>query len=367
MKKISLALSVLALFGAVGCTNDSEGTNDVEPQEGLCGSEVCTDDRVCENDVCVLHVAMNGDCSAENSVCDEGKCIKGKCQNEVKEPSIGDNCTTDTDCGKYVCVMSSCAAEKVAVGGSCKVNDDCSSANCEANICIQTVGLGDPCDESSLCAAPYWCGLDNKCIELPGAGEYCDTEHGCIEGMSCEYNQCIVSGLTNGADCDEFHLCDFNWFCSADAKCIRYVYENDNCDEYSLCYNGSICFGGKCIKTLGECQSDDDCKTDSYCCTEDNCEIKNICLAYGEGPRGNVDEACTYKTVPGMFDADVQCEWAKPATDDPYPGHFNVLTTPIVVNTPHDSGSANEIVFVTYNCQDGGSDSGSGTNINCNE
>jgi len=94
------------------------------------------------------------------------------------------------------------------------------------------------------------------------------------------------------------------------------------------------------------------------------CDVTEVCIPYGEGPRGDVDETCQYKTVPGLFEAAIKCEWKRPAPGDPFPNHDNVLSTPFVVNTPHDSGASNEIVFVTYNSPDGGTDSGEGTNIN---
>ena len=147
-----------------------------------------------------------------------------------------------------------------------------------------------------------------------------------------------------------------------DNHCVKAVFNGDACDEYKYCLNEDVCFEGKCI-TKRACATDNDCQNDSYCCNEDACDIKGVCISYGEGPRGNTDETCEYQTVPGMFEAAIQCEWKTPAAGDPYPNHANVLMTPLVFNSPHDSGTANEILFVTYNSNDGGSDSGQGTNV----
>jgi hypothetical protein len=121
---------------------------------------------------------------------------------------------------------------------------------------------------------------------------------------------------------------------------------------------------GTCLAKKGDCESDAECSADTYCCTEDACDVKNVCIAYGSGPRGDTDETCSYETVIGLFEAALQCEWTGPAADDAYPKHHNVLSTPTVIDTPHDSGNAVEIVVPTYNYTDGGAESAQGSNVN---
>lgn len=115
----------------------------------------------------------------------------------------------------------------------------------------------------------------------------------------------------------------------------------------------------------GPCGDDDDCSGDTYCCAE-GClpdgETDGICIPWGTGPKGMVNDECTGDVVIGLFEPSVQCEFSTPPAGDAYPGHVNVLTTPLIFDLPFDSGSAAEMVIVSYNFTDGGSEAGQGTN-----
>jgi len=136
------------------------------------------------------------------------------------------------------------------------------------------------------------------------------------------------------------------------------------CMSTASCPEDQACAGGECVPTDGECQDDTECDGDTYCCAE-GClpadEGGGWCIPYGEGPRGDVNDECRQDVVIGLFEPSVQCEWLAPEPGDPFPDHANVLTTPLVAQLPNDSGAAAEILIVTYNGSDGGSEAAAGS------
>ena len=130
------------------------------------------------------------------------------------------------------------------------------------------------------------------------------------------------------------------------SKCRGYSLD-EKCDELNLCQDGKVCFDKHCIEKF-ECENDEGCSADTYCCTEETCDVKNVCVPYGEGPRGEVNDECRYKTVPGLFEADIQCEWTGPAADEYAPNTKSVVTPVIVAPSPHDTGKANALFVLTY-------------------
>ncbi|NVB36534.1 VCBS repeat-containing protein [Pseudenhygromyxa sp. WMMC2535] len=137
-----------------------------------------------------------------------------------------------------------------------------------------------------------------------------------------------------------------------------------SCTSSSECAEGEYCVDGTCIEGEGECSTHDDCDGDTYCCDAPDClpadEEPGVCIPFGAGPFGTSNPECEQEIVIGLFEPDVQCEWLEPPEGDPYPGHVNVLTTPLVADLPYDSGTSGEIVIVTYNYTDGGASAGWG-------
>ncbi|MEZ4452502.1 MAG: VCBS repeat-containing protein [Nannocystaceae bacterium] len=137
------------------------------------------------------------------------------------------------------------------------------------------------------------------------------------------------------------------------------------CMASSECAADQVCAAGACVKGDGPCTSDSECTGDTYCCL-DGClpdgEEGGVCIPYGKGPKGDVNEACVGDVAIGLFQPSVQCEWSGPPPGDPFPDHVQVLTTPLIVDLANDSGAAAEILIVTYNYTDGGAESGWGSN-----
>jgi hypothetical protein len=116
------------------------------------------------------------------------------------------------------------------------------------------------------------------------------------------------------------------------------------------CRDDEVCAPGHevCVPDM-TCDSNDDCQNDSYCDPE-----TSLCLPYDDG---EVDETCTQINVVGVFAPDVQCEWLGPPAGDAYPGHLNVLATPVVVDFDFDGDGGTiepSIIFPSYNGEDGG-------------
>lgn len=139
----------------------------------------------------------------------------------------------------------------------------------------------------------------------------------------------------------------------------------DPCGTNAECGALALCAGGTCAGRGPACDDDTDCDDDSYCCTgacltEGGTEA--ACIPYGQGPRGDVNDACIGTVEIGVFAPSVQCEWTDPPVGDPFPNHTNILTTPLVGDLPHNSGASGEIVVVTYNFTDGGNPASVGDN-----
>ena len=58
----------------------------------------------------------------------------------------------------------------------------------------------------------------------------------------------------------------------------------------------------------------------------------------------------------GVFVPEVACSWSGPAAGDPFIGHVHVLASPLVADLPPGLPGSREVVIVTYNATDGGSD-----------
>lgn len=129
------------------------------------------------------------------------------------------------------------------------------------------------------------------------------------------------------------------------------------------CVDGEVCRYNNCVPDPAPCSTNDDCAGDFYCDTS-----ADECLPWGVGPGGVSDDMCTREVVAGVFFPDVQCEWLGPPAGDPYPNHKNVLGAPMVA----DFGVSGDpelprpfIVFISYNCTDGGDESCQGIDPNC--
>ncbi|HEX8106438.1 MAG TPA: VCBS repeat-containing protein, partial [Kofleriaceae bacterium] len=110
------------------------------------------------------------------------------------------------------------------------------------------------------------------------------------------------------------------------------------------CGDGLVCRYATCVVPI-PCTANTDCAGDQYCET-----AAGECLPWGVGPGGTSDRSCAGTPAPGAFFPAVQCAWSGPPQGDPFPGHVNVLATPMVATL--DDPITPSIVFPSYNGTD---------------
>ena len=101
----------------------------------------------------------------------------------VTGPQRGDPCTSNSDCGVFVCGRQGVCAlsEGLPAGSPCGLTIDCLSplvCNGKTGVCVAdgpdgTTDLGGACEEFLDCRRPLICGFDNTCVKPPlffGAG-----------------------------------------------------------------------------------------------------------------------------------------------------------------------------------------------------
>ncbi|MBO4350126.1 MAG: VCBS repeat-containing protein [Proteobacteria bacterium] len=396
MRNIKLLFLLACACALTACSDDSQNGNaapvdppgpsdPIDPPAETkatagesCASSECEDGLSCEDNVCVAYVGASKACD-KGHICNTGLiCTDGVCVNKVS--GEGMSCEDDTSCSEGLKCNEGICKKTAPIGELCD-NAICIDSECIDNICTIYVGENEDCsrEQGHLCQDGLICHeIFQTCYKVLQIGTECDPlDDRCEAGLTCneEHSKCMSNGAL-GDDCDfEANLaCDpSDALVCKDGKCRKPV--EDVCDELHPCAGkSSLCYEGKCIKS-NECSDDSQCLSDTYCCTEEACKVKGICLPYGEGPRAKVNEECHYETVPGLFEADIQCEWKGPAAPEPqFQGDAqladgtihqsdNVLMTPLVMNTPHDSGTANEIIFTSYNNGDGGAPSSVGSDF----
>lgn len=349
---------------------DKGGSNEKAGEGESCAQTAdCKDNLICDNGICK---AEESECDSDEA-CGKGmKCVEGACKPDTSK------CESDEACGEDMkCIEGTCQPKDAQ---TCDSDEGCASGmKCDEGVCKTIVNAGDSCNASEYCEDSVC--EDGVCRVYAKAGESCDNQtYLCQTGLICsEYGTCYAP-LEQGEECDDIDkICNSDFFCSPerliclkqanygedcgdgsyaecdmdanlqcyDGKC-RHLSQDKKCDESTVCPEKQICFENACIDKIG-CENDDACGADTYCCKDDACQTKNVCVAYGTGPRGNTNAECRYETVPGLFEADIQCEWLKPQESDPYPNHYNLVVLPVVAKTPHEKlGTSNAILALTY-------------------
>ncbi len=342
-----------------GCSSDEDCTDSA--------TRCCTEDECTVKNVCVPKeqpsVAKKGEACDETIQCDTNlTCKDNICVDESETPE--NKCSSDDDCGSGMkCDQEACKTIAHA-GDACGEKVWCEDSTCEDGTCIHYGSEGDACDKTAnLCKSELVCAKSGFCRKPAQLGEKCEeNDNPCKNSLACSNGICVKE-VSLGEACgpEIFAECKYDNLMCLDGKC-KITSFTQSCDEITLCPATQVCVDGTCITKKG-CTSDEECVADTYCCTEDTCETKNVCIPYGMGPRPPINESCQYKTVPGLFEAAIQCEWTHTTDTNQYPNHANVLMTPLVMDTPHVSGQANEIIFTTYNNSDGGAPSGQGSSI----
>ena len=111
------------------------------------------------------------------------------------------------------------------------------------------------------------------------------------------------------------------------------------------CPEGEFCAkGAACAHEQPGCTTNDDCLFDSYC-------DAGTCIPYGVPVSHDHDETCqTTITIDAIVPAE-QCRWTGPPAGDAHPNHYQVMSTPVVVDFDFDNDPATlapSIVFTSF-------------------
>ncbi|MBO5753131.1 MAG: VCBS repeat-containing protein [Proteobacteria bacterium] len=330
-----------------------------EPVYGDIG-DACTDTAscktglICQDEHCIELMSIGQVCDKWHLCTPPGVCKSGRCSNP--ESGEGERCDAQHPCKQpFECIESLCR-QNVGLGDICHETAVCAEGICDTDgICRRYEIEGAPCDfKNILCREGMKCSeFTGTCYTPGGLGDTCSVLNDtCDEGYICDYttSQCMTAG-TLGEPCGEDILVTCGFFTGMlciDGKCRQPVSGNAECDDNHPCADAEyFCSAHKCVQ-IESCTTDTDCQADRYCCIGEGCPVQNACLNYGEGPRGDTNDACLYQTVPGLFEADIQCEWL-PSADDPYPEAASIVTPAFVGKMPHEAlGTSQAVVFLSY-------------------
>lgn len=264
----------------------------------------CTPPLVCENDMCVMKVALGGMCNAgsecvagafctDNRCCEKMTCgsceacgASGKC-NPVTSAPDPDTCPNETatnKCGKtgcdaagvckyadtsVVCSGPTCKNETMVETGRCNGMGACGTPattmcmpgiKCSGGVCLTM------CMSSADCVAPYSC-ISGMCAKKPlgsgcGGGTECDSGH-CADGVCCN------------AACDQ--ACQA---CSAMGMCgaVTSAPDPDKCpNEAATCGRKGCDAAGACQIPATSVTCASTCSLDAMTLTETKCDGMGAC------------------------------------------------------------------------------------------
>ncbi|MCC6995272.1 MAG: VCBS repeat-containing protein [Deltaproteobacteria bacterium] len=123
-----------------------------------------------------------------------------------------------------------------------------------------------------------------------------------------------------------------------------------SCQSNLNCRATEVCRNDLCVPYDRTCRTSNDCRGDTRCDSQ-----TGMCIPYDQS--FPFDPACVGSPEPGVFVTETQCAWVSPGAGDAFPGHRNVLSTPMVVDFDLDGDPATKqpsIVFVTYTDGDDG-------------
>ena len=153
------------------------------------GTTICGPGRVCDFDeeICVELKGLGEPCSlkecADGFVCDFVEEGELAC---VVPPALGASCETAECSPEHECIFvdgSRTCRTIPGEGEPCEVR--CVGdlwCDYKTKICMRWRELGDPCDESMICAVGLTCD-GGTCKSAPGTGEPCDED--CALGLEC--------------------------------------------------------------------------------------------------------------------------------------------------------------------------------------
>ncbi|HEX7844109.1 MAG TPA: VCBS repeat-containing protein, partial [Kofleriaceae bacterium] len=131
--------------------------------------------------------------------------------------------------------------------------------------------------------------------------------------------------------------------CGSLAACQHNDGSGDRCSP--ACRDDRVCRYDACVPRPAACSAGTACPGDQYCDL-----AAGECLPWGTGPGGTSDRSCAGTATPGVFFPGLQCQWLGPPPGDAFPGHANVMATPMVATL--DDPTTPSIVFTSYSTTD---------------
>ncbi|GFH53841.1 hypothetical protein CTEN210_10317 [Chaetoceros tenuissimus] len=257
---------------------DAEVASIYNTPEGLTSGslgESCTSDSncgsgfVCDIATTTCKVDNGGTCSAASD-CSSGFCAGSPLT--CTDGAIGSPCGSGSDCSSTFC-DSGTSTCKVANGGSCSAASDCSSGFCAGSPLTCTDGaIGSPCGSGSDCSSTFWSPLTctDGAIGSPcGSGSDCSSTF-CDSGTST----CKVA---NGGSCSAASDCSSGYCAGSPLTCTDGAIG-------STCGSGSDCSSTFCdsetstckVANGGSCSAASDCSS-GYCSpTSNTCATRPI-------------------------------------------------------------------------------------------
>jgi hypothetical protein len=189
-------------------------------------------------------------------------------------------------------------------------------------------------------AAPAACG---------GGGSTTTCAEACAAGKVCRDGQCVAGGTggggagggtttgtsTTGTGAGGGGITiDGGPTCAAAQQCGTLC-----CDDGLFC-----ALGQACAVDQGTCASNDACGFDSYC-------ENGACVPYGLPGGLDHDPTCKVKINIDAILPAVQCAWTGPPAGDAHPNHFQVMSTPVVVDFDLDGDPTTlspSVVFTSF-------------------
>lgn len=221
------------------------------------------EDYVCaggvgESDRCLIASRSLGGVCIDDDGCDSGYCAHDRCSSGAD----GADCAVDDDCASAHCVDNGCTSG--SFGASCLSNDDCDDdLVCSDNECRERT-IGDQCTTDAQCASSFSGCFDGACA-AQSLGAACDSN------PECGLNTCVEGTCTD--TCDISLQCEFLGIFGGvsqecrDGRCVDVGDIGDACTIDTDCSHdvfGDVCASGTCRQIDGRlCAADDECASDA--------------------------------------------------------------------------------------------------------
>jgi hypothetical protein len=253
------------------CTGSSYGSY-CNPTNGQCSTEQsdCQNGSTCSSGYC--NTQTNGanacsSCQAYNYICaNDGDCCSDYCNVGICDYySMGQTCTTDSQCGITSCYDDICATF-ICVDSDNDYSKQCMEiistgcSNNDPNECSSAFQVTSPCTENSQCPD------DLQCDTATG---YCSTEPSeCSNNSDCSSGSCVIDTTYDNNVCTS---CQSNTMgCDNDGQCCSDYCSDNICSQLE---NGQSC------SSNAQCES-------TYC-SNGKC-----CAGNGEGSNGDASNCC---------------------------------------------------------------------------